>query len=203
MSILSLIIAPLAGYLLGSIPNGVLIARRFDEDPRTVGSGRTGGTNVYRAAGPTAGIITALLDALKGVAAVVLAHYVFPDVALAASLAGLAAIVGHNWSIFLGFRGGAGTMTNVGALLTLSPLTFVLAGLAGLGALLTTRIASVGSLTASWGAFVVFVVLGFLDRSNAPYIVYGIGQALIITWSLRPNIARLRAGTERRIGSSS
>lgn len=200
MDIIPLIVAALLGYVIGSIPNGVFIARLYDEDPRTVGSGRTGGTNVYRTAGPVAGVITAFLDAVKGVAAILLVNYLYPDVPLAAALAGLLAIIGHNWSIFLKFGGGAGTMTNLGVLLTLSPITFVLAGLTGLVALLLTRIASVGSLSVAWAAFVIFVVRGVLGQSPLALIVYGIGQALIITWSLRPNIRRLRAGTERRIG---
>lgn len=203
MDILPFIAASLLGYLIGSIPNGVFIARFYDADPRDVGSGRTGGTNVYRTAGPAAGVITALLDSFKGIVAVLAAQYLFPDLVLTASLAGLLAIVGHNWSIFLKFGGGAGTMTNLGALLTLSPLTFVLAGLTGLAALVTSRIASVGSLSVAWAALIVFVVRGFLGQSPPELIVYGVGEALIITWSLRPNIQRLLAGNERRIGGNS
>lgn len=203
MDIMPLIVAALLGYLIGSIPNGVFVAKFYDADPRNVGSGRTGGTNVYRAAGPAAGIITALLDSFKGIIAVLVAQYIFPDLVLAASLAGLLAIIGHNWSIFLKFGGGAGTMTNLGALLTLSPFTFVLAGLTGLAALVVSRIASVGSLAVAWAALIIFVVRGFLGQSPPELIIYGIGEALIVTWSLRPNIQRLLAGTERRIGGNS
>lgn len=203
MDILPLIVAALVGYLIGSIPNGVFIAKFYDADPRDVGSGRTGGTNVYRAAGPVPGVITALSDSVKGIIAVLVAQYLFPDLLLAASLAGIFAIIGHNWSVFLKFGGGAGTMTNLGALLTLSPLTFVIAGLAGLVALVSSRIASVGSLAVAWAALIVFLVRGVLGQSPPELIVYGIGEALVITWSLRPNIQRLLAGTERRIGGSS
>lgn len=203
MDILPLIGAVLLGYLIGSVPNGVFIAKLYDADPRNVGSGRTGGTNVYRAAGPVPGVITALSDSIKGIIAVLVAQYLFPDLLLAASLAGIFSIIGHNWSVFLKFGGGAGTMTNLGALLTLSPLTFVIAGLTGLVALVSSRIASVGSLAVAWVALIVFLVRGVLGQSPPELIVYGIGEALVITWSLRPNIQRLLAGTERRIGGNS
>ncbi len=196
----SLVTAVVLGYLVGSIPSGVLIGRLYGVDPRQVGSGRTGGTNVYRAAGPKAGLLTASADAVKGLVVVVVARALYPHVPFAVALAGLAAVVGHNWSLFLKFRGGAGTMTNLGVLLGLSPTALVAAALFGFVALYTSRMASVGSLTAAWAAFAAFVVLGFLGRAPMPFALYGVGQALIITWALRPNIRRILAGTERRIG---
>ncbi len=200
LALLALIVAPVVGYLIGSVPNGVFIGRLYGVDPRKVGSGRTGGTNVYRAAGPKAGLLTAFADAMKGLVVVVLARSLFSGVPLAVALAGLAAVVGHNWSIFLKFRGGAGTMTNLGVLLGLSPVALLVAAICGLGALILSRMASVGSLTAAWAAFMALVVLGAIGRLPIPFALYGIGQAIIITWALRPNIKRILEGTERRIG---
>lgn len=200
MTLLPHITALLLGYLVGSVPSGVLIGRLYGVDPRQVGSGRTGGTNVYRAAGPKAGLLTAFADAVKGLLVVLLIRSLFPDAPFAAAFAGLAAIVGHNWSVFLKFRGGAGTMTNLGVLLALSPAVLVITAAAGFLALFLSRMASVGSLTAAWVAFAAFVALGVIGRVPMPFALYGIGQAVIITWALRPNIKRILAGTERRIG---
>jgi len=202
LALWQLITALVLGYVIGSVPNGVLIGRLYGVDPRQVGSGRTGGTNVYRAAGPKAGLLTAFADAIKGLVVVVLVRTLFPEIPLAVALAGLAAVVGHNWSLFLKFRGGAGTMTNLGVLLGLSPVALAVAATCGFVALTLSRMASVGSLTAAWAAFVAFVVLGVIGRTPVPFALYGIGQAVVITWALRPNIRRILEGTERRIGQS-
>ncbi|GAP64666.1 glycerol-3-phosphate acyltransferase PlsY [Ardenticatena maritima] len=193
--LVTLIIAILIGYLVGSIPNGVLIGRYlFGVDPRTVGSGRTGGTNVYRAAGPKAGILTAITDAFKGILAVLLVRMLITDNEMAAQLAGLFAVVGHNWSIFLKFKGGAGTMPNLGAMATLSATMFVPAGLLGLISLYVWRMASLASLVVAWTGLLAALLFA------REYWLYAIGQALVVTWALRPNIKRILNGTERRIG---
>lgn len=199
-SLLGSIAALLLGYLVGSVPVGLLIGRLFGADPRLVGSGRTGGTNVYRAAGPAAGILTALLDTVKGAVAVVIVRRLFPGQSPADALAALGAVAGHNWSLYLRFKGGAGTMTNLGNLLILSWPICVLSALTGFVSLVLSRMASVASLAVAWSAAILFVVFGVLGRVPAALVMYGIGQALLITLSLRPNIARIRAGTERRIG---
>lgn len=197
---LATIAALLIGYLVGSIPVGVFVGRIFGVDPRMIGSGRTGGTNVYRAVGPTAGIITAVLDTFKGALAVAIVRVLFPETSLPAALAALAAVTGHNWSLFLRFKGGAGTMTNLGNLLILFWPIFVIAGLLGLATLYLSRMSSLASLVVSWSAAILFVLFALLGNAPPAYTVYGIGQALLITWSLRPNIERIRMGTERRIG---
>jgi len=187
------------GYLLGSIPVGLVIVRLARGiDIRTVGSGRTGGTNAYRAAGLAAGVSTGLGDAAKGLLAVWLTHLLVPG-AGAAVLAGLAAIAGHNWSVFLGFRGGAGTAANLGALLGLSPATFLLGLVAGALAMIASRIASVASLSVSIVAALVLPVLILLRWHPAPYLLYGIGQLILVVVALLPNIQRLRRGTERQV----
>lgn len=200
MSILLYALLAILGYLIGSIPVGMVVVWvAKGVDIRTVGSGRTGGTNAFRAAGPAAGILTGLGDLAKGLLAVGLAAIIMPGSALAAVITGLAAIVGHNWSVYIGFRGGAGTAPNMGVLLGLSPITFALAGLAGLIAMLTSRTASLASLSVSVVAVLALAALIIVQRDPAPYLFYGLGQLLLVTVALIPNIRRLREGTERPI----
>lgn len=199
MAVLAVVLA----YLIGAIPFGIVICRPLGVDPRTVGSGRTGGTNVYRAAGAWAGILTVLGDVLKGTVAVLLAERLVASEwqGLAVALAALAAILGHNYSIYIGFGGGAGATPNIGAFLALAPnpLAFVIAALISGAVWYGARIAAVASLTLSTcilASTVWFVVTG---ASPPTLLIYGAGQLALVTWALRPNIARLRAGTERRV----
>ncbi len=200
MEYLFLIAAALFGYLMGSIPVGLLVGKAYGVDVRTVGSGRTGGTNVYRAAGMAAGIITGLCDALKGLVPVLIVQALGGSY-LAMVLAGLGTIAGHNWSVFLGFRGGAGTMTNMGAVLAISPLTFALAVPTGAIALYVSRMASVGSLSVSFAILLGGALLVLIGWEPAVLLLYGLGMTAMIVYSLLPNIRRIRQGTERRIGS--
>ncbi len=187
------------GYLLGSIPVGLIVVWLMrGVDVRTVGSGRTGGTNAYRAAGLGAGLATGVGDAAKGLVAVWLAHLILPT-AGAAVIAGLAAVVGHNWSVYIGFRGGAGTAPNLGALLGLSPVAFLLSLVAGALAMLASRIASVASLSVSVVAALAIAVLIILHWHPAPYLLYALGQLVLVVVALAPNIQRLLSGNERRV----
>ena len=192
-------------YLLGSIPFGVWLCRLRGKDPRVVGSGRTGGTNVYRTAGLPTAILTIGCDLLKGYLAVLAAEWLVPAttyggaVGWAMALAALSVIIGHNYSLFLGFRGGAGSTPNFGASLAFDPIVSVI-GLAGAAlGLFAIRVASIASLILST---VLLLGLGWrsLDGSLPPAtLVYAVGQMVIVVWALRPNIQRLRDGTERRI----
>jgi glycerol-3-phosphate acyltransferase PlsY len=205
LALLRVLVAVASAYVLGSLPFGVWVCRLRGRDPRLVGSGRTGGTNVYRTAGLGAALLTVALDILKGFAAVELARFLLPSGVpgtagdWAVPLAALAAIVGHNYSMLAGFRGGAGTAPNVGAAMAIDPLVFALGVATGALALATVRIASVASLLVS----LVFAVgLGWrvVDGSlPPPMLVYAVGQLALVVVALRPNIQRLRAGTERRI----
>jgi len=199
MNLVLYVVVLLFGYLLGSVPVGLLLVRAWTgTDVRTVGSGRTGGTNVYRAAGMAPALLTVVGDGFKGLIAVLVARFVV-GTPMAEALAGLGAVVGHNWSLYIGFVGGAGTMTNLGALLALSPLTFITSLVAGAVGLALTRYASVGSITVSVAAPVVLLVMVLAGRLPPETLIYGVGQAALIIYALRPNIARLRAGTERRV----
>ena len=205
MTIAAVALATLVGYILGSVPMGVLACRPRGKDPRQVGSGRTGGTNVYRTAGLLPAVLTVAGDLAKGYAAVAAARHLLAHdthgaaLAWAVSLAALAAVVGHNHSVFLGFRGGAGTAPNAGAALAVDPSSFALAVVAGLAVLLGTRIASLASMTVS-GVLLLAIGWRIVDGSLPPPLaIYAFGQAVLVLWALRPNLARLREGTERRV----
>lgn len=204
-----ILITALIGYLIGSIPVGYVVIRLMKgEDIRTHGSGRTGGTNALRAGGLGAGTLTMLGDAAKGYAAVTLARLVLGQEALAtnigavaAALAGLGAVVGHNWSVYLGFKGGAGTAPNIGASIALWPVSgLYLAPMVPLG-LFLIGYASVTSLLIAGMVLVTFVVRAALQADpNWWYAAYGVAAAVAVAWALRPNIKRLREGTERMVG---
>ncbi len=187
------------GYLLGAIPFGALIGWMRGVDIRRYGSGRTGTTNVLRTLGAKAAAVVLVGDLIKGVAAVFLARYLVNS-EVAQVGAGLAAVVGHNWPVFIGFRGGRGVTTGLGGLLALSwPV-----GLMALGAwaaiIAATRYVSLGSVlaTALAGAgLAVWVILGW---SPVVALAYAVGAPGIIIAQHRDNISRLLAGNERKLG---
>jgi acyl phosphate:glycerol-3-phosphate acyltransferase len=185
-----------ASYLLGSIPFSFLVARLRGVDVRTVGSGNVGATNVMRSAGRAAGIAAFLLDAGKGAAAAWIARRLAPGHTLA-SLAAMAAIVGHMYPVWLRFRGGKGVATGAGAFLPLAPLATA-SGLAAFAVTaIATRYVSVGSMT---GAVVLAASAAAL---GAPVPVWGAAAAMaaLIVWKHRANLRRLADGTESRMGS--
>jgi glycerol-3-phosphate acyltransferase PlsY len=198
-SLLVVIIA----YLLGSIPFGYLIVRRkLGDDIRQTGSGGTGATNVSRRAGKTAGVITLVLDALKGSLAVLLAIGLSPDVHWIIAAAAIAAIIGHMFPVWLGFRGGKGVATGVGVFLILAPIALLCAGIVFLGVVLLTRYVSLGSITAAVTIpFFVWLQSVFV----APVaelkwlLIAAILGALLIVFAHRGNIGRLARGTESKI----
>lgn len=198
---LRFLMALVLAYLLGAIPVGYLAAKWLKNvDVRKVGSGRTGGTNVLRAAGPAPAALTVVGDFLKGYVAVALAKTLVPEAPLLAALGGLAAVAGHNWSIFLGFDGGVGTMTTVGAALMLMPIPAAIAMVAGIVVILVWRYASLGSLTFA-DVLTIACLVGVL-RGDLPatHLTFALGTSAMSVWELRPNIRRLLQGTERKVG---
>lgn len=197
-------------YVLGSIPSGLIIVKVFSgKDIRQVESGRTGGTNAMRAAGYHAGLMTGALDMLKAALSVWLAQALFPASPWVHVFAGLAAILGHNYSIFLvertsggsfRLRGGAGGAPTVGAAFAFWPwsLFFVLP----LSALVFYFVgyASLTTLTAPLIITLVFAYRAWIGASPWAYAAYGLLAELILLWALRPNIRRLLDGTERLVG---
>lgn len=196
----------LAAYLLGSIPTGVLAGKIFgNRDPRDSGSGKTGATNVLRTAGPGPAVIVVLVDVAKGAAAVLLARYVFfgghPELRdYAEALAGFAAILGHNYSIYIRFSGGRGVLTGAGAMLVISPFASLIGLICGATPIAITRYVSLGSILGSMGSIVAELALLLTGRDSLPHFLYILVGGTIVILSHRDNIDRLLNGTERKLG---
>ncbi|HET9522172.1 MAG TPA: glycerol-3-phosphate 1-O-acyltransferase PlsY [Candidatus Limnocylindrales bacterium] len=188
-----------AAYLIGGIPWGVVIARLTGgPDPRTIGSGRTGGANVMRALGPRAALLSGLLDVGKGVVAVLLAIVVGGHLWLQV-LAALAAILGHSRSVFINFSGGRGIAPGFGGLIVIQPLAVLVVIPVFAAVLLITRYSSVASLTSTALGAVAVIVIVVVAGQSPLYAVYAIAAAGMIWLFHIDNIQRLLAGTERRI----
>lgn len=202
IEIARIIVAIVAAYLLGSTPVGYLLGRAWGVDVLKRGSGRTGGTNVLRSAGIIAALLTGALDVGKGVLAVWMAGQLVPgsNGALAQVLAGVAVILGHNYSIFLGFRGGAGVGTSLGALGALYWPAALGLILLLLTVIVLTRYASIGSLVVAIAMPLLLVALAVGGKLAPTYVTYGFLASAIIVYAHRPNIERLLTGNERRLG---
>ena len=204
----------LVGYLLGSIPFGLLLARKFAKvDIRNYGSGKIGSTNVLRTAGRKAAVLALILDALKGSIAVVFAAMIFGrnylvvgdfglGLLVAQCLAALAAMAGHVWSIFLKFRGGRGVATFFGGLAALSPVVALFGGQVFVIGVGLTKFASLGSIAGAVGTYTILIPLTILNGFPVEYLVYSLIGTIVIIYMHRDNIARLLAGKERRLGEA-
>jgi glycerol-3-phosphate acyltransferase PlsY len=196
----------LIGYLIGALPFGMIAGRLAGGvDLRETGSRRTGATNTLRTLGWRWAALVLLLDVGKGVAAVLLARPLYvagpprsPEWVQAA--AGVAAVVGHNWSAFIGFRGGRGVATSGGGMLVLSPLTLLVVGPLAALVIWQSRYVSLGSLVAAVAAPLVTAGLALLGAVGWGAVAYAAACALLIVISHGDNVARLRAGTERKLG---
>lgn len=195
--------ATLAGYLIGGIPWGIVVARAMGRpDPRTIGSGRTGGANVFRAAGSRAAILAGILDLLKGSAAVLLARILGAGL-LFEILAALASILGHSRSPYIGFAGGRGVAPAFGTVLVLYPLLAAAAIPVFLAVLFIGRYSSLASLSASAVTGLVAILLVAAALLPPLYLLYAVGGTGLIWLFHWDNIVRLIRGQERRIGPPS
>ena len=212
MMIAKFVAVVILGYLLGSIPIGYLLTRRQAKvDVTKYGSGKVGATNVLRTAGRKSAAMVATLDLLKGVLAVVLAGLIMGKgylvvgnfgfgTLVAQVLAALAAVVGHNWSIFLRFKGGRGVATFLGGLVALCPPAAIVGGeIIIIGAGLTNYV-SLGSIAGAVGAYAILVPLTIMNGFPIEYLFYALVGAVIIIVMHRDNIMRLVRGKERRLG---
>jgi glycerol-3-phosphate acyltransferase PlsY len=186
----------LSAYLVGSVPFALLLARRWGAtDLRRLGSGNLGAANVLRSTGVTPGVLVAALDIGKGVASVILAAHL-TGAPLAPAAAGLAAIVGHVYPVWLGFRGGKGVATACGVFAVLAPA----AALAGFGVFVTsiwlTKYVSVGSVLASMAV----PLIAYSTGGSTPIVIVSAVAAGLIVFRHRSNLSRVFAGTERRLG---
>lgn len=209
IGILWMTVAFVGAYLLGSIPTGLIIVRiKTGKDLRLEHSGRTGGTNAARAAGTWVGIATAVGDALKAAMAVVLARVLIHGSSWSPVIAGVIAILGHNYSIFLMeriagrlvLRGGAGGAPTVGAAIGLWPPIALIILPAALIVLIGIGYASLATLSTAATAGVVFLVRALVGVGAWANVAYAVGAAVLLIVALRPNIRRLLDGTERMVG---
>lgn len=197
----------LLAYVFGSIPFGLLIVKlKTGKDIREIESGRTGGTNAMRAAGFWAGLLTAALDILKGAASVWAAQAVSPDRHWLHAAAPIAAILGHNYSIFLAerdangrlrLRGGAGGAPSVGGALGLWATSFLIILPLGVLIFFTLGIASVTTMAVALIATIIFAVRAAQGLMQWVDVMYGVIAEILLIWALRPNIKKLLAGQER------
>jgi glycerol-3-phosphate acyltransferase PlsY len=203
MTFIWLLLATIAGYLIGSFPSGVVYVRLFTgRDVREFGSGRTGGTNAMRAAGFWVGFLTAMSDIFKGTLAVLLASWLLSVEARewGMVLAGLSSIIGHNYPVWLGFKGGAGGATCAGAAIALWPWFAPIIIAQGAFILYFIGYASIATIMT---ALIVTGVLIYLAASSVlgwTFVWFGVGSVILLAWALRPNFARLVRGEERLVG---
>jgi acyl phosphate:glycerol-3-phosphate acyltransferase len=193
-------------YLLGSVPSGWVVMKVYrNQDVRKLGSGNIGAANVFRAGGPGAFAATLIADGLKGFIPVMLGILLgLGDQELALAAIGLAAVLGHTWSIYLGFRGGKGVATSGGVLLALAPAALVLAGLSWFLVVRLTRLASLSSLIAVAVGFLSLIALhiaGWQAWRPVGWWVVILGVALVglVLYRHRHNIERLANGRELKI----
>ncbi len=209
LSIFRLALAGVIGYLAGSFPSGVIIGKAHGVNVLAQGSGHTGATNVLRTAGRKAAAAVFILDIAKGAVAVLLARYLIfptsvdlgPTIGLwAEPIAGLAAILGHNFSPFLHFRGGRGVATGGGAALAMNPLVIAFAAPLGALPVIFTRYVSLGSITAAATCPIADLILTLTGHDSWAHFAYMLIGATMIIVAHHDNIQRLLAGTERKLG---
>ena len=189
-----MLFALVLGYLLGSIPFGLLLARLGGKgDIRDIGSGNIGATNVLRTGSKPLAALTLVLDCLKATAAILIARALWGGSADFAAAGG--AMLGHLYPVWLSFKGGKGVATLLGVLIAIFPLGAAIYAAVWLMLFLTTRISSVAGMMAALSAPVSEFILG--SREYFPLLL---GFAALVLWKHRVNFARLRAGTEPKFG---
>ncbi len=185
------------GYLLGSIPTGLWIGKwRGGGDIRTSGSGRTGATNTFRALGLRWSVTVLALDALKGALPILIMMVVW-DSPTGEVVGGLAAVVGHQFPLFAGFRGGRGAATALGGMIAIMPMGALFALGSAIPILLRIKVMSLATLTGATSAAVGISLLAAFGAAPDAYIGFAIGTWVLVFWGHRDNLERLAAGTER------
>ncbi len=194
-----LVLVPIA-YLVGSLPFGLIAGKIVTgTDIRDFGSGKTGMTNVLRTAGPVPAALVLLLDMGKAVVAVVVARILF-DSTGAEAAAAVAVMIGHNWPVFVQFRGGRGIAAGYGGLLILSWPAFIVATLVGVSLIAGTRYVSLGSITAAVLGSLVLIITAATGHAPMAYIWFGVFGTALVVVRHKDNIHRLLQGTEPKIG---
>lgn len=207
-----LVVSAVAGYLLGSIPFGYIIGKMSrGVDVRNYGSGKTGATNVLRTAGTGPGLLSFALDAIKGAGAVFLSGWlaskagIVPDTSsvlynLSRAMGGMAAIIGHDWPVFLKFQGGRGVVPTMGAVLVVAPLAIAGAALVGFTTIAISRFVSLGSILGAFTLALMILALYVIRGLPQEFLIFGVVSSLLIILQHKDNISRLVHGTERKLG---
>jgi glycerol-3-phosphate acyltransferase PlsY len=202
-------------YLVGAIPFGLIVSRRmYGIDIRKHGSGNIGATNVFRVLGTKAGLITLVLDLAKSALPVLAAGYIIADdkiflagydihAQFAQVLAAVLVMVGHNWSVYIKFKGGKGVATFVGGMLVINWFVCLVGVLIGGIVILITRYVSLGSILGALGTLLVLSAAVLLTIAAPVYMIYGLLAVGLIVFQHRTNITRLQAGTESKLGDKS
>jgi glycerol-3-phosphate acyltransferase PlsY len=190
------IIVSVLAYLLGNFATSYIVSMRSAKiDIRKHGSGNAGATNVLRVLGAKAAAVTFIGDALKGVAAVMIGRYFAGS--NGALLAGLFVVIGHNWPITLGFKGGKGVATTIGSMIAINPILVVIVFSVGILVLIVTKYVSLASIT----GMVLFPIVMIISKQSTEAVVFSILIAAMAIFKHRTNIMRLVKGTESKIGS--
>ena len=189
-------LALIIGYLLGSINASIIFSKLKGDDIRRHGSGNAGATNTLRTYGKGVAAGVTLFDVLKGIAAVLVARYILKD-DMAVLLSGLGAVLGHNFPLYFGFKGGKGILTSFAVILMISPYAALCALAVAIIIMATTRYVSLGSVIA---AVVVPVASLFFNKGDVPTIILMTVLGLLAIFRHRGNIKRLLNGTERKLG---
>ena len=210
-TLLKLVVIILLGYLLGAIPFGLIIGKLARGiDVRQYGSGKTGFANVLRTAGGRAGAVTFFADVGKGIVATLLGGIIVGgstatagpltfDFQGAQVVAAVAAVAGHNWSVYIKFEGGRGVDTSLGGLIAMSPFIGLACLAIGLIVISVSRYVSLGSMSGAGSSILILIPLVALGHEPAEYLIYGTIATALVIYQHRDNIGRLRAGTERRL----
>jgi len=192
---LNIILPIITGYLIGSIPFGVIAGKLKKIDIRKVGSGNIGATNIYRTLGTAPAVAVFILDLLKGTFAVYIAQAMIPASPAIIVVSGIAAVMGHMYPVYLGFKGGKGSATGLGVLLGITPDLFIIAIIYVAVAIAVTRYVSVTSI----GGVILLAVLMFTFHKPVEYSIAAIIVASLVIYKHVPNIKRLLSGTEPKL----
>jgi len=205
------ILVAIAGYLIGAIPFALIISQRMaGVDISKRGSGNIGGTNVLRTLGYKAGAVTVILDLAKAIVPVTLARFIIGDGLLpvaaftldwrwAQVITALMVMVGHNWSIYIKFRGGKGAAVYYGSWFAIWPAVGLFGGIVVVITVLLSRYMSMGSILGSLSILCLFIVMTITGASPPVYLIYSVVAAALIVYQHRTNISRLQTGTESRL----
>lgn len=192
---LKIILPIIIGYLIGSIPFGFIAGKLKGFDLRKVGSGNIGATNIYRTLGALPAILVFLLDLLKGALAVYAARIIIPDSPAVIVISGIAAVIGHMYPVYIGFKGGKGSATGLGVLLGIAPDLFAVAMIYTAVAIAVTRYVSVTSIS----GVILLAVMMFAFHKPVEYSIAAVIVAVLVIYKHIPNIKRLISGQEPKI----